>query len=217
MTRQRPTISLEVIEIATPCTASWDKMRGNDRVRFCEECKLHVYDISAMTRAAATALVSQSEGRLCVQMYRRADGTVITDDCSAIRRAARRAGQFATAAASAVLCAALSPVFLMSSDRPSPRTAQASFMPMAMFESWIAPISQWFSNRSVRGEVSPPIAGGIRPPTTQPEMGDVAVPPATQPAQPTLGAIPLPPTTQPAQRLRGKASPSTQPAEDDGC
>lgn len=205
MTRQRPVIPLEVIQIATPCTASWDKMRGNDRVRFCQDCKLHVYDISAMSRTEATQLVSQSEGRLCVQMFRRADGTVITDDCSAIRKAARRAGQFATSAAGVVLCAALSPIFLMSSDRPStPRNAQASFMPMAMFESWIAPISRWFSINRTRGEMS--VAGGISAPTSQPTlgspiMGDVAMPPQ----------IP-PPTTQPAQQLMGKISPTTRPA-----
>jgi len=195
------TISLELIEIATPCPASWDQMRGDDRVRFCDQCKLNVYDISAMSRHEATQLISQHQGRLCVQMYRRADGTVITDDCGPIRRAARRSLQFAGAAASAVLCAALSPVFLMSSDRPTPsRNAQASFMPIAMFESWIAPIARWFSINQTRGEMA--IGGGISaPPSTQPIMGDVAMPP--------------PPTTQPAQQLMGKVSPTTRPAAED--
>ena len=91
MTQKRPLLSLEVIEIASPCTASWDAMHGDDRVRFCDQCKLHVYNLSAMSRRDASELVTSREGRLCVQMYRRADGTVITDDCGRIRKAARRA------------------------------------------------------------------------------------------------------------------------------
>jgi hypothetical protein len=191
-TRQaRAPISLELIEIASPCTASWDAMRGDDRVRFCDQCKLHVYDISAMSRPEATELIVEHEGRLCVQMYRRADGTVITDDCSAIRKAARRAARIALAASSVVLCAALSPVFLFGANGKPPRTSQASFMPLEIFQRCIAPIAGWFAPPQLRGQMMP-VAGGIRPmpPATQPTpqviMGDVALPatqPTTQPAE----------------------------------
>src|SRR5687768_6720341 len=98
---KRPRISLDVIDVKTPCTASWDKMRGDDRVRFCAHCNLNVYNLSAMTRSAAENLVNQREGRLCVQFIRRADGTLLTDDCeNAWKRAARRTGVFAATAAS---------------------------------------------------------------------------------------------------------------------
>ncbi len=85
---------LHDIRVAAPCTASWEKMEGNDRVRFCESCALNVYNLSALTAQEAENLVVRKEGRLCVRFYQREDGTMMTQDCPrgliAIRRAARR-------------------------------------------------------------------------------------------------------------------------------
>ena len=75
------TTTLDRLEIATPCKASWDGMSGDDRVRFCGLCKLNVFNLSGMTREQAETLVRTSEGRVCVRMFKRADGTVITQDC----------------------------------------------------------------------------------------------------------------------------------------
>lgn len=93
---------LDDVRIASPCTASWDAMTGDDTVRFCGACKLNVYNLSNMTAADAAALVSRAEGRLCVRLYKRADGTMLTRDCpvglrAAIRRASRAAGAALTA------------------------------------------------------------------------------------------------------------------------
>ena len=74
-------IHLDSLRVAAPCTADWNSMRGDDRIRHCELCKLNVYNISAMTRQEAETLVREAEGRLCVSMFRRSDGTVITSDC----------------------------------------------------------------------------------------------------------------------------------------
>ena len=41
---------LEDVRVASPCNASWDAMKGDDRVRFCGECQKNVYNLSAMTR-----------------------------------------------------------------------------------------------------------------------------------------------------------------------
>ncbi len=74
--------TLDIIEVATPCPARWEDMKGTERVRRCEECRFNVYDLSAMTRAEAEALVFKTEGdRVCVRFYRRADGKVLTEDC----------------------------------------------------------------------------------------------------------------------------------------
>lgn len=81
---------LNIIQIPTPCTQDWDTMRGDDRVRFCGVCKKSVYHLSAMSRSDAENLVASHEGRMCVRFYRRADGTVVTSDCSAIREAVHR-------------------------------------------------------------------------------------------------------------------------------
>jgi hypothetical protein len=74
-------VLLENLRVAAPCKADWDEMSGDDRVRFCGGCEKNVYNLSAMTRADAEALVREREGRLCVRFYRRQDGTVLTADC----------------------------------------------------------------------------------------------------------------------------------------
>jgi hypothetical protein len=56
-------------------------MYGNDRMRFCGDCKLNVYNLSGMTRDEAESLIMNAEGRLCVRFYRRTDGTIITENC----------------------------------------------------------------------------------------------------------------------------------------
>lgn len=83
-------LSLELIQIATPCHASWDDMAGDDRVRFCSHCRLNVYNLSELPRASAEKLVQEREGRLCVRFYRRHDGTVLTRDCPVGIRALRQ-------------------------------------------------------------------------------------------------------------------------------
>ena len=72
---------LEDIRIATPCNADWDEMSGDERVRFCGQCEKNVYNLSAMTRVEAETLVREREGRMCVRLYQRRDGTVLTADC----------------------------------------------------------------------------------------------------------------------------------------
>jgi hypothetical protein len=81
---------LRRLEVVSPCTVSWDSMRGDDNVRFCGECRLNVYNLSGMSTRDALSLVARREHRVCVRFYRRPDGTVLTQDCgSAARRAAR--------------------------------------------------------------------------------------------------------------------------------
>lgn len=72
---------LDSIHVASPCSADWNEMYGNDRKRFCSDCKLNVYNLSDMTRQEAENLLMISEGRLCVRFFRRADGTVLTKNC----------------------------------------------------------------------------------------------------------------------------------------
>ncbi|MDB5034507.1 MAG: hypothetical protein JWQ98_1748 [Chlorobi bacterium] len=81
---------LDHVQIATPCTASWEEMKGNDTTRHCSHCSLNVYNISAMTSDEADALIANAEGRLCIRFYRRADGTVLTQDCPVGLRAVRQ-------------------------------------------------------------------------------------------------------------------------------
>ncbi|NOT47655.1 MAG: hypothetical protein HOP17_07880 [Acidobacteria bacterium] len=72
---------LDKIRIAAPCGSVWDEMYGNERKRFCFECRLNVYNISNMTKTEAETFLLNSEGRVCLRVFRRKDGTVITKDC----------------------------------------------------------------------------------------------------------------------------------------
>jgi hypothetical protein len=72
---------LENVRIGTPCNARWSAMEGDARVRFCGECGKNVYNLSALPRAEAERLLEEREGRICIRLYKRADGTVMTADC----------------------------------------------------------------------------------------------------------------------------------------
>jgi hypothetical protein len=74
-------IDLDNLSIAAPCSANWNEMSGDERARFCGLCKKHVYNISAMSRTEAQALIKQKEGPVCIRMFKRADGTLIVDNC----------------------------------------------------------------------------------------------------------------------------------------
>jgi len=102
------------IRIASPCSADWEQMYGDDRKRFCGDCKLNVYNLSGMSLEEAEGLIMNAEGRLCVRFYKRRDGTVITGDCPVgWARVKQRARVLATAAFS-MLIALFSGVFIVS-------------------------------------------------------------------------------------------------------
>jgi hypothetical protein len=81
---------LDSIRIASPCHVPWEKMAGGDQIRHCGDCRLNVYNLSEMERDEAVQLIRQNEGRICVRLYRRTDGTVITRDCPQGVRLLRR-------------------------------------------------------------------------------------------------------------------------------
>lgn len=81
---------LDGIRIASPCPITWEQMVGDDSIRFCNHCRLNVYNLSELSKAEAEALLVSSEGRLCARLYRRSDGTVLTKDCPLGLQALRR-------------------------------------------------------------------------------------------------------------------------------
>jgi len=100
-----PASFLDDVRIASPCRANWDEMIGDDRVRFCGQCTKNVYNLCALSREDAEALLRAGQARdgrftgagegICVRLYRRADGTVITADCpDGVRRKKRRLALF---------------------------------------------------------------------------------------------------------------------------
>jgi hypothetical protein len=174
MERNRSLPLLDGLRIASPCDASWDAMAGNDQVRHCAQCDKNVYNLSAMTRDEAEALLRQREGRICVRMYRRPDGTMLTSDCPVGARRRRRRRTVTVALALAVT--------------GSGAMAAVAFVP----------------GQATMGAARPyqPVAMGLiaapaRP--SPPEMGEVAAPMPTLVPQPTtttsyvMGRMPLRP------------------------
>lgn len=74
-------MKLEEIKLAFPCNVPWESMQGNDRTRFCDQCRQNVFNLSDMTRAEAESFLEKTVGTECIQFYKRSDGTVITADC----------------------------------------------------------------------------------------------------------------------------------------
>lgn len=104
--RSKPeSIDLNNLRVASPCPADWEKMMGDERVRHCAECNLRVYNLSAMTERQVQKLIAGSGGkRLCTRLYRRADGTVLTQNCPwSLRDVGRRASQIAAAIMAAMM------------------------------------------------------------------------------------------------------------------
>ena len=95
---------LSHVRVAAPCRADWEKMHGNERVRFCGECSMNVYNLSNMSKRDAEALIMGTEGRLCVRYYNRSDGTILTNNCPVgLQALKRRVSGISRAVVSSVL------------------------------------------------------------------------------------------------------------------
>ncbi len=111
---------LDEIRIASPCTASWNEMEGDERVRHCKACDRQVFSLSAMTRREAEQVLAEHE-LPCVRLYQRSDGTVMTSDCPVGRRRMRVRNVIAVAGSAAVLAA----LAILRSDPMSPKVPSA--------------------------------------------------------------------------------------------
>ncbi len=96
--------NIDRLRIATSCPIGWEQMTGDNRVRFCDVCRLNVYNISELSRTEAETLIASTEGRLCARLFRRADGTILTKDCPVgLRALRRRVGKRAAAMFAAIV------------------------------------------------------------------------------------------------------------------
>src|SRR5688572_27086093 len=150
---------LDRIKVASPCTADWRFMLGNDLVRFCGQCNKNVYNLSAMKREEAEALIRRMEGQLCARFYRRSDGTILTADC---------------------------PVGLRAFKQRVSRIKAAIFAVLISFFANIGLLSLVGKERSLRspvvmGDVAEPILGVVFPGKTldPPVVGGIKIEPRT--------------------------------------
>ncbi|MCC7307802.1 MAG: carboxypeptidase regulatory-like domain-containing protein [Acidobacteria bacterium] len=90
--------------VASPCSVGWDSMSGDERSRICEVCEMKVHNIAGLDAAEVENLIADRGGRLCIRLFRRTDGTVMTKDCPVgLRSIRKRTMRFASAAAAALL------------------------------------------------------------------------------------------------------------------
>ena len=153
---------LNDIHVASPCSADWDGMEGDDKVRFCGQCRLHVFNLSAMDLEEAAAKVTEHADRLCVRFFRRHDGTVLTRDCpvgverkARSRRAVLRATSVLTGAG--VAAAVLYKQAVSVSHKPAPATGDAMGKLMAPTPPPVAVAGGIGSPPEVLGQTQEPL------------------------------------------------------------
>jgi len=151
------TVNLDILDrigVASPCSADWDAMNGDERKRFCADCKLHVYNLSAMTREESVELITQSEGRLCIRLFRRADGTILTKDCPVGLRAVRlRAARAAGRVAAAIAFMITGGVMLGSGRHGAVPARLRQIRPFSVICEWISPSPPQVVGRMMAGEM----------------------------------------------------------------
>jgi hypothetical protein len=88
-------------------------MVGDERVRYCPDCKLDVYNFSTMSDEDVERIVSRREQQLCARVRQRPDGTVMTRNSSVsfsvVMQRISRAASIALAAAISVAPAMAGP------------------------------------------------------------------------------------------------------------
>lgn len=168
---------LNRVHIASPCAADWNEMYGDQRKRFCGDCNLNVYNLSGMTRSEAEALIMNAEGRLCVRFYRRADGSVITNDCPVGWAKVKQRTRVLATAVGSLLIALFTGVLFVS-----------------LFSKKVATMGDLRIPFSTPQPTPEPLMGAVAPPPRNanstagetgrpPVRGNVATPPARRPNQ----------------------------------
>jgi hypothetical protein len=143
--RQRAKLPvLPNIRVATPCTADWNQMTGDERIRHCGSCNKNVYNLSNMTRDEAEALIVAKEGRLCVRYYQRKDGTILLKDC-AVGVKQKRKRRIIAAGAAALLSGGAFIAYKLTRPTPEKR-------------------DEVLGRMEVKGEVAMPMQGGLEAP-----------------------------------------------------
>ena len=128
------------IRMANPCPADWNAMRGDDRVRACATCNKNVYNLSAMTRADAEALIVAKHGDLCAQYWQRADGTILLSDCT-VQLTRRRRTLAAVAAMTALAGTVLAVRASDAPAKPEPRNVHVQLRRVPAVPSIVEPRS----------------------------------------------------------------------------
>lgn len=95
-------MNVSAVPIPKPCPARWDRMDGDDRTRFCRECRASVTDLSAMPEVEARAFVETNPTACLRYTFDRRTGAILHGraGCGSarVRISARRTGAAAALA-----------------------------------------------------------------------------------------------------------------------
>ena len=98
-------------------------MAADERVRYCSQCNLNVYNLSAMSSLEAEQLIAERQENVCVFFYRRQDGSIFTRGCPGkMRVVMRRTSRIAGIALSAVM--SVSPLAAQAAQSNTAQEAQ---------------------------------------------------------------------------------------------
>lgn len=177
----RPPI-LDTIAIAAPCSASWETMTGDDRIRHCSECDRSVYNLSGMTVPEVVDLMAKNQGKLCGRIYRRRDGTLLGGDCPVGVRDRRQ--RRARAVASGTLLAGLLTLsgaaaagWARFSRNPIPPIPSGPNRTLSAWSDWaLQAIGLRRPPQYVLGEICIQPAPGVGAPVVNPPVADPGAP-----------------------------------------
>lgn len=94
----RPKPDPHQIVITSPCPMDWEQMRGDDKVRFCDQCGKPVYNFAVLTGSQAREMITKGTDNLCGRIVRKADGTIATTASYPVDSRRSRPFQFTIAA-----------------------------------------------------------------------------------------------------------------------
>ena len=96
---------LQRLQVASPCSSSWEAMHGDGRRRRCLECDKAVYDFAQLTPREIAGVIEASQGELCARLTHDEWGRLVTlqPPVTADPFASRRASPLVTAVVTAAL------------------------------------------------------------------------------------------------------------------
>ncbi len=160
--RQSKKNILDHIEIASPCSVSWDNMNGDAVTRHCGQCQLSVYNISEMSKSQAEKLIQEHEGRLCIRLYRRFDGTVITKDCPIGLRKIKQSLDLVVRTAAALLSLLLSFAAVKAQDQNATNNNKSPFLNNLQRQIKVAPNSTNTNSQTMMGKPAYRAPSGVQ-------------------------------------------------------
>lgn len=133
---------LSRVEIASPCPAKWAEMTGDSVTRLCAQCDHNVHNLSAMTNDEAESFLRARVGaeRTCVRIFRRTDGTILTQDCPVGIALWRKRARFAAGRVAAALLFLVTGGFIASARQRDAFTGRLrSAQPFRLVCAWFNP------------------------------------------------------------------------------